>query len=75
MHIHQTFIYLIILWLWNSQKVVKIKIIIVIFWIVTLSNDVVGYQYFGGPHLLHLQAASFFETLVPYHITTWHHDP
>jgi hypothetical protein len=47
-------------------------IVIDTFWVVTLCNAVVGYQPSGGPWCLHL---SLEETLVSYHITTWHHNP
>jgi hypothetical protein len=30
------------------------KIHVVVFWVMTLCSDVVGYQFFGGPCCLHL---------------------
>jgi len=50
-----------------------------IFWVVTLCSDVVGYQQFGGPCCLDLQgelkAAKSSETWLSYHITTQYHNP
>jgi hypothetical protein len=48
---------------------------------VTPCTVLVGHQCFSGPRCFHLQgevkteAASFSKTLVPYHNTTWRHNP
>jgi hypothetical protein len=44
----------------------------VVFWIVKLCTDMVGYQHFGGPCCLHLQGAQFSKTLVYHHIIKCH---
>jgi len=41
----------------------------VVFWVVAQCSVVVGYQSFGGPCCIHLQAARSSETLVSYHFT------
>jgi len=40
---------------------------VVVFWVLILCSDVVGYQFFRRP-----QSS---ETAVSYHITTWYHSP
>jgi len=43
-------------WLYMSFRICfETQIQVVIFWVVTPCNDVVGYQRFGGPCCLHLQ--------------------
>jgi hypothetical protein len=40
------------------------------FWIVTLCNDVVGYQQFGRLHCLHLQGEHWYPTASLHSVTT-----
>jgi len=53
-----------------------IKIHVLVFWIMTLCSDVVGYQCFGGSCYFtpKMEAAWPSKTLVFNHITTLHHN-
>jgi hypothetical protein len=46
----------------------------VVFWVMTLLSDVVGYQRLGGPCCLHFQGEMASETFVSYDITTRCHN-
>jgi hypothetical protein len=37
------------------------KVPVVVFWVLVLCGDVVGYQHFGGPYYLYLQGAILFK--------------
>jgi hypothetical protein len=47
------------------------KIQIVVFWVMILCSDVVGYQHFGGPRCIHFQGPKFWYPAISLHgITT-----
>jgi hypothetical protein len=52
------------------------KIQVVVFCVVSLCSDVVGYQCSGGPcFTLKFESLLSSGTLVSWHISTWHHNP
>jgi len=52
---------------------------VMVFWAEMPCSDVVGCQHFGGPCCFYLtlkmETAISSESLISYHITTWHHNP
>jgi hypothetical protein len=60
---------------------------VMVFWVITLWKDAVGYQRFGGPCCLHLESevngargggvhsTLKMEAAWPYHINIWCHNP
>jgi hypothetical protein len=48
---------------------------VAVFWVMTLCNDDVGYQHFGGPYYLKMKAAWISKTMVFCHITRRCYNP
>jgi hypothetical protein len=51
------------------------KVHFMVFWVMTLCSDVVGYQHFGGHFTLKMEAAWPSRMFASYPITSWFHNP